>query len=52
LNGCCGLHLGLQRHVLHAATEAEIEAAFASFAQLRADVLVIGQTLFSMLRAG
>jgi putative ABC transport system substrate-binding protein len=42
----------LQLHVLHAATEAGIEAAFANLAQLRADVLVIGQTLFSMLRAG
>ena len=33
------VHLGLQLHVLHAATEAEIEAAFASFAQLRAGVV-------------
>jgi len=40
----------LQLHVLHAATEAEIEAAFAGFAQLRAGV--IGAALFSMPRAG
>ncbi len=52
LNGCCGLHLGLQLNVLHAATEAEIEAGFGSFAQLRAGILVIGPTLFSMPRAG
>jgi hypothetical protein len=36
----------LQLHVLHAATEAEIEAAFAGFAQLRAGVLVIGADAF------
>ena len=36
----------MQLHVLHAAAEAEIEAAFASFAQLRADVLVIGADAF------
>jgi hypothetical protein len=40
----------LQLHVLHAATEAEIEAAFAGFAQLRAGV--IGAALFSMPKAG
>jgi hypothetical protein len=32
--------------VLHAATKAEIEAAFAGFAQLRAGVLVIGADTF------
>src|SRR6266851_3246013 len=48
LNGCCGLHLGLQLNVLHA----DIEAGFGSFAQLRAGILVIGPTLFSMPRAG
>jgi hypothetical protein len=42
------VHLGLRLHVLHAGTDAEIEAAFAGFAQLRAGVLLIGQTLFSM----
>jgi hypothetical protein len=35
----------LQLHVLHAATEAEIETAFAGFAQLRAGV--IGTAFFS-----
>ena len=34
--------LGLQLHVLRAGTEAEIEAAFAGFAHLKAGVLVIG----------
>jgi len=34
--------LGLKLHVLRAATEAEIDAAFAGFAQLKAGVLVIG----------
>jgi putative ABC transport system substrate-binding protein len=34
--------LGLQFHVLRAGTDAEIDAAFARFAQLKAGVLVIG----------
>jgi putative ABC transport system substrate-binding protein len=34
--------LGLQLHVLRAVNEAEIDAAFAGFAQLKAGVLVIG----------
>jgi putative ABC transport system substrate-binding protein len=34
--------LGLKLHVLRAATDAEIDAAFAGFAQLKAGVLVIG----------
>jgi putative ABC transport system substrate-binding protein len=38
--------LGLKLHVLHASTERDIEDAFASLAQLRADVLVIGTDLF------
>jgi putative ABC transport system substrate-binding protein len=37
---------GLQLHVLRARTEREIEAAFASFGQLRAGVLVIGTDSF------
>jgi hypothetical protein len=40
----------LQLHVLHAATEAETEAAFAGFAQLRAGV--IGAALFSSNHSG
>jgi putative ABC transport system substrate-binding protein len=36
------IHLGLQLHILRAGTEAEIEAAFAGFAELKAGVLVIG----------
>jgi putative ABC transport system substrate-binding protein len=39
-------HLGLQLHILRAGTEAEIEAAFAGFAQLKAGVLVIGSDAF------
>jgi putative ABC transport system substrate-binding protein len=34
--------LGLQLHLLRAGTDAEIDAAFAGFAQLKAGVLVIG----------
>src|SRR5262249_22432769 len=34
--------LGLKLHVLHASTERDIEDAFATLAQLRADALVIG----------
>jgi putative tryptophan/tyrosine transport system substrate-binding protein len=39
-------HLGLQLHILRAGTEAEIEAAFAGFAELKAGVLVIGSDAF------
>jgi putative tryptophan/tyrosine transport system substrate-binding protein len=39
-------HLGLQLHILRAGTEAEIEAAFAGFAQLKAGPLVIGADAF------
>jgi putative ABC transport system substrate-binding protein len=38
--------LGLKLHVLHASTERDIEDAFATLAQLRADALVIGTDLF------
>ena len=34
--------LGLQLHVLHASTERDFDAAFATLAQLRAGGLVIG----------
>jgi putative ABC transport system substrate-binding protein len=40
------VHLGLQLHILRAGTEAEIEAAFAGFAQLKAGALVIGADAF------
>jgi putative tryptophan/tyrosine transport system substrate-binding protein len=40
------LSLGLQLHVLRASTDAEIEAAFAGFAQLKAGVLTIGTDAF------
>lgn len=36
------LSRGLQLFILRASTEADIEAAFAGFAQLKADVLIIG----------
>jgi putative ABC transport system substrate-binding protein len=39
-------HLGLQLHILRAGTEAEIEAAFAGFAELKAGALVIGADAF------
>jgi putative ABC transport system substrate-binding protein len=39
-------HLGLQLRILRAGTDAEIEAAFAGFAQLKAGVLVIGGDAF------
>ena len=38
--------LGLQLHILHAGTTAQIEAAFAGFARLKAGVLVIGADAF------
>jgi putative tryptophan/tyrosine transport system substrate-binding protein len=34
--------LGLQIHILHASTEGEFDTAFAGFAQLRADALIVG----------
>jgi putative ABC transport system substrate-binding protein len=37
---------GLQLHILRASTEAEIEAAFAGFSQLKAGVLIIGTDPF------
>jgi putative ABC transport system substrate-binding protein len=40
------VRLGLQLLVLRASTDAEIEAAFAGFAQLKAGVLVIGADAF------
>jgi putative tryptophan/tyrosine transport system substrate-binding protein len=40
------VHLGLQLHVLHAGSEAEIETALAGFTQLKAGVLVIGADAF------
>src|ERR1035437_1241237 len=40
------VRLGLQLHILRAGTEAEIGAAFAGFAQLKAGVLVIGADAF------
>jgi putative ABC transport system substrate-binding protein len=40
------LSLGLQLHVLHASTEAEIEAAFAGFTLLKAGLLTIGTDTF------
>jgi putative ABC transport system substrate-binding protein len=38
--------LGLQLHVLHASTERDLDAVFATLAQLRAGALVIGPNLF------
>ena len=40
------IHLGLQLHILRAGNEAEIEAVFAGFAQLKAGALVIGADAF------
>jgi len=42
--------LGLQLHVLHASTEREIDAAFATLVQLRAGALVIGTDSFYTTR--
>ena len=39
-------HLGLQLHVLHAGTEADIEAALSGFAQTKAAALVVGADAF------
>jgi putative tryptophan/tyrosine transport system substrate-binding protein len=38
--------LGLQIHVLHASNESELEQAFASFANLRPDALVVSASGF------
>jgi putative tryptophan/tyrosine transport system substrate-binding protein len=43
--------LGLQLHILHASTERDFDAAFASLAQLRAEALLIGSDLFFTTRA-
>jgi len=40
------VHLGVKLHILRAGNEAEMEAAFASFAQLKAGPLVIGSDGF------
>jgi putative tryptophan/tyrosine transport system substrate-binding protein len=40
------VHLGVKLHILRAVNETEIEAAFASFAQLKAGPLVIGSDGF------
>ncbi|HEX2171204.1 MAG TPA: ABC transporter substrate-binding protein [Dehalococcoidia bacterium] len=44
--------LGLQLHILHASTEGEIDAAFASLVQLRAGGLVIGGDVLMNTRSG
>jgi putative ABC transport system substrate-binding protein len=41
-----GRALGLQVHVLHASTERELDSAFASLTQLRAEALVVGADAF------
>jgi putative ABC transport system substrate-binding protein len=43
--------LGLRLHILHASTERDFDAAFASLAQLRVEALVIGSDLFFTSRA-
>ena len=43
--------LGLKLHVLHASSERDIENAFTTLAQLRADALVIGTDLFFTTRS-
>jgi putative ABC transport system substrate-binding protein len=42
---------GLQLHILHASTERDFDAVFASLVQLRADALVIGSDLFFTSRS-
>src|SRR5262249_58837500 len=43
--------LGLKLHVLHASSEREIENAFTTLTQLRADALVVGTDLFFTTRS-
>jgi putative ABC transport system substrate-binding protein len=43
--------LGLQLHVLHAATDRDFDAVFATLAQLRADALIIGGDPFFTSRS-
>ena len=43
--------LGLQLHVLHAATDRDLDTAFATLAQLRADALIIGADPFFTSRS-
>jgi len=43
--------LGLQLHILHAGTEREIDAAFATLVQLQAGALVIGSEPFFLTRS-
>ena len=43
--------LGLQLHVLHASTERDFDAVFATLAQLRAGALVIGTDAFFISRS-
>jgi len=43
--------LGLQLHVLHAATDRDFDAVFATLAQLRADALIIGADPFFTSRS-
>ena len=45
-----GRALGKQIHILNASTESEIDAAFASLAQLRADALTVGGDPFFLSR--
>jgi putative tryptophan/tyrosine transport system substrate-binding protein len=44
-------NLGLKLHVLHASSERDIDDAFATLAQLRADALIIGSDLFFTTRS-
>jgi putative tryptophan/tyrosine transport system substrate-binding protein len=46
------VHLGLNLKILRAGTEAEIEVAFADFAQLKAGPLVIGADAFYNAKSG
>jgi putative tryptophan/tyrosine transport system substrate-binding protein len=43
--------LGLQLHLLHASTERDLDAVFATLLQLRADALVIGNDAFFVSRS-
>jgi putative tryptophan/tyrosine transport system substrate-binding protein len=44
--------MGLELHILHASTEREIEAVFATVARMRAGALVIGVDVFFNSRSG